>query len=97
MNSGEDNPCGLGYPIRRSQRQSFIAARLGLSQRNTSFVASVNLGIRHAPLSYCDLIKTLFKFCHPRENGGHLARAELSQPEGLLSLQHAKSIPCGST
>jgi hypothetical protein len=71
MYSGGHNPCGLGYPIRRFQSQSLFPARLNLSQSITSFIASVNLGIRHALLFYCDYIR--------------LQRAELSQPEGHLN------------
>jgi hypothetical protein len=75
MNSGQDNPCGLGYPIRRFQGQSLFAARLNFSQRITSFIASVNLGIRRVPFIYCDCRHR----CRP-----YTLRADLSQPESGL-------------
>ena len=39
-----------GFPIRRSPGQSLLAARRGLSQLSTSFIASKRQGIHHTPL-----------------------------------------------
>ena len=40
----------LGFPIRTSPSQSLLAARRGLSQLATSFIAIFCQGIHHAPL-----------------------------------------------
>jgi hypothetical protein len=50
MNSGFDNPCGLGFPIRKSAGQRVLASRRSLSQRATSFIACVCQGIPQTPL-----------------------------------------------
>lgn len=50
MYSGNDNPCGLGFPIRKSTDQSLLTAPRGLSQRATSFIASARQGIHQMPL-----------------------------------------------
>ena len=41
---------GVGFPIRTSPSQSLLAARRGLSQLATSFIAIFCQGIHHAPL-----------------------------------------------
>ena len=41
---------GMGFPIRTSPSQSLLAARRGLSQLATSFIAIFCQGIHHAPL-----------------------------------------------
>lgn len=50
MDSVTDNPCGLGFPIRRSAGQRVLASRRSLSQRATSFIACVCQGIPQTPL-----------------------------------------------
>ena len=40
----------VGCPIRKSWNQYFFAVPPGLSQLDTSFIASESQGIRHAPL-----------------------------------------------
>ena len=47
MNSVRDDPEGPGFPIRKSPDQSFFAAPRSLTQRNTSFIASMRQGIHH--------------------------------------------------
>jgi hypothetical protein len=42
----------VGFPIRRSTDQSFLAAPRGLSQRSTSFIASQRQGIHQMPLRH---------------------------------------------
>ena len=48
----------MGCPIRKSMGQSLIAARHGLSQLTTSFIASQHQGIHRLPLVAWQ------KFCH---------------------------------
>ena len=43
-------PVTWGCPIRKSQDQSILTTPLGLSQPDTSFIASSRLGIHHVPL-----------------------------------------------
>ena len=50
MYSGKDNPCGLGFPIRKSADQRVLAPPRSLSQRATSFIACVRQGIPQTPL-----------------------------------------------
>ena len=50
MDSGTDNPCGLGFPIRKSAGQRVLASHRSLSQRATSFIACVRQGIPQTPL-----------------------------------------------
>ena len=50
MDSGTDNPCGFGFPIRKSADQRVLASNRGLSQRATSFIACVRQGIPQMPL-----------------------------------------------
>ena len=50
MNSVRDNPCGLGFPIRKSAGQRVLASHRSLSQRATSFIACVRQGIPRTPL-----------------------------------------------
>ena len=50
MNSAEDTPCGVGFPIRKSRDQRSLASTPGLSQRATSFFASQCQGIHQMPL-----------------------------------------------
>ena len=45
-----DNPCGLGFPIRKSAGQRVLAPHRSLSQRATSFIACVCQGIPQMPL-----------------------------------------------
>ena len=42
----------VGFPIRKSADQSFLAAPHGLSQRSTSFLASQRQGIHRTPLRH---------------------------------------------
>src|SRR5215472_5030048 len=42
----------VGFPIRKSADQSFLAAPHGLSQRSTSFIASQRQGIHQTPLRH---------------------------------------------
>ena len=42
----------MGFPIRKSADQSFLAAPHGLSQRSTSFIASQRQGIHQTPLRH---------------------------------------------
>jgi hypothetical protein len=50
MCSGQDDPKGPGFPIRKSADQSLLTAPHGLSQRATSFIASRCQGIHQMPL-----------------------------------------------
>jgi hypothetical protein len=50
MYSGQDDPKGPGFPIRKSTDQSLLTAPRGLSQRATSFIASRCQGIHQMPL-----------------------------------------------
>ncbi len=50
MYSDHDDPKGPGFPIRKSTDQSLLAAPHGLSQRATSFIASLCQGIHQMPL-----------------------------------------------
>ena len=50
MYSVTDNPCGLGFPIRKSAGQRVLAPHRSLSQRATSFIACVRQGIPQMPL-----------------------------------------------
>ena len=49
MDSSDDDPCGPGFPIRRSTDQRVLAPPRGLSQRATSFIASQCQGIHQMP------------------------------------------------
>ena len=51
MNSAQDTPKGVGFPIRKSPDQSLLATPRGLSQRATSFIASRCQGIHQMPFS----------------------------------------------
>ena len=42
----------MGFPIRKSPDQSLFAAPRGLTQRTTSFIASIRQGIHQMPLSH---------------------------------------------
>ena len=50
MNSVKDDPCGPGFPIRKSADQRVLAPPRSLSQRATSFIACVRQGILQTPL-----------------------------------------------
>ncbi len=50
MYSETDNPCGFGFPIRKSAGQRVLAPNRSLSQRATSFIACVCQGIPQTPL-----------------------------------------------
>jgi hypothetical protein len=50
MYSAGDDPKGPGFPIRKSTDQRVLAPPRSLSQRATSFVASVRQGIHQMPL-----------------------------------------------
>ena len=50
MDSPADDPKGSGFPIRKSTDQRVLAPPRGLSQRATSFIASVRQGIHQMPL-----------------------------------------------
>ena len=50
MYSGQDDPKGPGFPIRKSADQSLLTAPHGFSQRATSFIASRYQGIHQMPL-----------------------------------------------
>ncbi len=50
MNSVKDDPKGPGFPIRKSTDQRVLAPPRSLSQRATSFIASVRQGIHQMPL-----------------------------------------------
>ena len=49
----------VGCPIRRSPDQSLLTAPRGLSQRATSFIASVRQGIHQMPFRHSRAIRTL--------------------------------------
>ena len=49
MNSGQDLPCGRGFPIRTSADQRSLASPRGFSQRATSFIAFWRQGIHRTP------------------------------------------------
>jgi hypothetical protein len=51
MNSDDDTPKGVGFPIRKSRDQRVLASSPGLSQRATSFIASRRQGIHQMPFS----------------------------------------------
>ncbi len=51
MDSAQDTPKGVGFPIRKSPDQRLLAASRGLSQRATSFIASQCQGIHQMPFS----------------------------------------------
>src|SRR3546814_12378807 len=50
MNSAKDDPEEPGFPIRKSTDQRVLAPPRSLSQRATSFIASVRQGIHQMPL-----------------------------------------------
>jgi hypothetical protein len=50
MYSAKDDPKGPGFPIRKSTDQRVLAPPRSLSQRATSFIASVRQGIHQMPL-----------------------------------------------
>ena len=50
MYSVKDDPCGPGFPIRKSADQRVLAPPRSLSQRATSFIACVRQGILQTPL-----------------------------------------------
>ncbi len=50
MYSPADDPKGPGFPIRKSTDQRVLAPPRSLSQRATSFIASVRQGIHQMPL-----------------------------------------------
>ena len=50
MYSARDDPKGPGFPIRKSTDQRVLAPPRSLSQRATSFIASVRQGIHQMPL-----------------------------------------------
>ena len=50
MNSVKDDPCGPGFPIRKSADQRVLAPPRSFSQRATSFIACVRQGILQTPL-----------------------------------------------
>ena len=49
----------MGFPIRRSPDQSLLTAPRGLSQRATSFIASMRQGIHQTPFRHSRDIRTL--------------------------------------
>ncbi len=51
MYSLHDTTNVVGFPIRKSSDQSLFAAPQGLSQRTTSFIASIRQGIHQMPFS----------------------------------------------
>ncbi len=60
--SDKDTAEAVGFPIRKSADQSAFAAPRGLSQRNTSFIASQHQGIHQMLLSH---LITLIINAHP--------------------------------
>ena len=52
MYSDTDTSQEVGFPIRTSRDQCLLAAPPGLSQPNTSFIASMRQGIHQTPFSY---------------------------------------------
>ena len=60
MDSDDDTHCWVGFPIRKFQDQSLLAAPLDLSQRATSFIASQCQGIHQMPLRYVIAPRTLW-------------------------------------
>jgi hypothetical protein len=59
MYSAGDDPKGPGFPIRKSTDQRVLAPPRGLSQRATSFIASVRQGIHQMPLKTLDPTKSI--------------------------------------
>ena len=69
MDSARDDPCGPGFPIRRSPDQSLLATPRNFSQPATSFIASRRQGIHQTPFS-C-LISTLLEAPMRRSRRAH--------------------------
>ncbi len=69
-----DDPCGPGFPIRKSTDQSLFAAPHGLSQRTTSFIASRRQGIHRMPLRR--LITLIIDARHPTGTTAHVMRKD---------------------
>ena len=73
MDSGTDNPCGFGFPIRKSADQRVLAPNRGLSQRATSFIACVRQGIPQMPL----LKRLIAQHSFHVQKEGHASRRRL--------------------
>ena len=65
MYSVANTPYGVGFPIRTFLGQSILAAHQNLSQRVTSFIASLCQGIHQMLLSYLILIRSQTFFIEP--------------------------------
>src|SRR5262245_30625073 len=76
----------VGFPIRKSADQSFLAAPNGLSQRSTSFIASQRQGIHRMPLRH--LIALIIN-THP--DNGH----QMTDDRNLLSPSSVLRRPVG--
>ena len=63
----------VGFPIRKSADQSFLAAPRGLSQRSTSFIASQRQGIHRMPLRH---LIALIIDTHPRDQSAEIGRQQ---------------------
>src|SRR3954453_4570873 len=81
----------VGFPIRKSADQSFLAAPHGLSQRSTSFIASQRQGIHRMPLRH--LIALIIN-THPLGSGTRDASG-MPAPESLRSRRLAVRPPLG--
>lgn len=85
-------PKGVGFPIRTSRDQSSLAAPPGLSQPNTSFIASMRQGIHQTPLAYFQpnprmRIKVVCLVSHsPRPEGPWLTASRPTRSRGLISV-----------
>src|SRR5665213_2801514 len=83
MDSLQDTPCGVGFPIRKFTDQSLFAAPRDLSQRTTSFIASQHQGIHRMPLRH--LITLIVDARRrPFENGRENVR-QLERPSFVSS------------
>ena len=81
------NQYGLGFPIRKSADQSLLTAPHSLSQRVTSFIASLYQGIHQM------LFKTLDRTVHESSNrsDNHYYKLK-SNLEKILKIQSASRI-----
>ena len=75
MYSARDDPKGPGFPIRKSTDQRVLAPPRGLSQRATSFIASVRQGIHQMPLKTLDPTKSITS----REKSPSISQREMAR------------------
>ena len=96
MDSGANDPCGPGFPIRKSADQRLLSSPRGLSQSATSFIASQCQGIHQMPF------KTLaFTFVIPGSTPGitqlRVRHKDTDRRSGLKPSSHRQLLGADQT